>query len=224
VVDVLRRTADLRRELTAVPYVGTAVAGLTVSEAVIARHAALVAALDATDGLDTSWARLSVGAVAATKMSVALAEHDRLVGLAAERGRQARYAEAMKLIDEAEAQLAAARTIRARLANTVDVSVLDEWIERNADYDVALRDLYTAISRVGGKVTAATKAAVKAEAEARQRLPPDTRGLVVIMADIGRGGMNGAVIAIEQARAKLTDALETGTAVPEAEPESSEGP
>jgi hypothetical protein len=44
------------------------------------------------------------------------------------------------------------------------------------------------------------------------------------MADIGRGGMNGAVIAIEEARAKLTDAIESGTASPAAEPESTEGP
>jgi hypothetical protein len=224
VADVIRRTTALRLELAAVPYVGTPGAALSVSEAIVARHAALVAALDATDGLDASWARLSIGSVAATKMSTLLAEHDRLVGQAAERGRLAKYAEAMKLIDEAEAQLVAARAIRDKLVNTVDVSVLDEWIKRNADYDVALRNLYKAISKVGGKVTAATRAAVKAEAEARKRLPPDTRGLVIIMADIGRGGMNGAVIAIEEARAKLADAIESGTASPTPEPGASEGP
>jgi hypothetical protein len=224
VADVIRRTTALRLELAAVPFVGTPEAGLTVSDAIVARHAALVAALDATDGLDTSWARLSIGSVAATKMSTLLAEHDRLVGLAAAQGRLAKYADAMKLIDGAEAQLAAARTIRDQLVNTVDVTVLDEWIKRNAEYDVALRDLYTAISKVKGKVTAATQAAVKAEAAARKRLPPDTRGLVIIMADIGRGGMNGAVIAIEEARAKLTDAIESGTVSPAAEPESTEGP
>jgi hypothetical protein len=224
VADVIRRTSALRRRLADVPFVGTPEAGLTVSDPVVARHAALVAALDATDGLDTSWARLSIGSVAATKMSTALGEHDRLVGQAAERGRLAKYAEAMKLIDGAEAQLATARAIRDQLVNTVDVSVLDEWIKRNAEYDVALRKLYEAISKVSGRVTAATRAAVKAEAEARARLPPDTRALVVIMADIGRGGMNGAVIAIEEARAKLTDALESGAASPSVEPESSASP
>jgi len=222
VADVIRRTSELRLDLDAVPYVGTPAAGLTVSDAIVARHAALVAALDATDGLDASWARLSIGSVAASKMSMALAEHDRLVGQAAERGRLAKYAEAMKLIDAAEAQLAAARTIRDQLVNTVDVTVLDEWIKRNAAYDVALRNLYKAISKVSGRVTAATRAAVKAEADARKRLPPDTRGLVIIMADIGRGGMNGAVIAIEEARAKLADAIESGIAGPG--PGSSEGP
>ena len=121
-------------------------------------------------------------------MSTALAEHDRLVGQAIDRGRLAKYADALKLIDEAEAQLTTARGIRNQLVNTVDVTVLDEWIARNADYDVALRKLYNAISKVGKKVTPATRAAVKAEAAARARLPPDTRGLVIIMSEIGRGG------------------------------------
>jgi len=222
--DVIQRTRALRQRLASVPYVGMPDAGLRVSASTVARHAALVAALDATDGLDASWARLSVGAVAATKMSTLLAEHDRLVGAAAERGRNAKYAEAIKLIDQADDQLATARTVRNQLANTVEVSVLDEWIARNAAYDVALRDLYTAISKVGRKVTATVRAAVKAEAVARDNLPPDRRALVVIMADIGRGGMNGAVIAIEEARATLTDALDSDAAADSPEPGSSEGP
>jgi hypothetical protein len=183
-----------------------------------------VAALDATDGLDLSWLRLSVGSVAASKMSAALAEHDRLVGQAIDRGRLAKYADALKLIDQAEAELTTARGIRNQLVNTVDVTVLDEWIARNADYDVALRKLYDAISKVGKKVTPATRAAVKAEAAARARLPPDTRGLVIIMSEIGRGGMNGAVIAIEEARAKLADAIDSESPTPSPEPDATPTP
>lgn len=224
VADVAARTTALRRELAAVPYVGTPSAGLIISDSVVTRHAALVAALDATDGLDFSWARLSIGAVAATKMSVALAEHDRLVAQAADRGVHAKYAAALKLLDQASTQLALAHGVRDQLVNTVDVSVLDEWLKRNADYDVALRNLYVAISKVGKTVTAATRAAVKAEAVARSRLPPDTRGLVIIMADIGRGGMTGAVIAIEDARAKLSAAIDAATPVPSGEPASSDTP
>jgi hypothetical protein len=221
--DVVARTAAIRIALASVPYIGTPQAGLFVSDPVVERHDALVAALDATDGLDLSWLRLSVGSVAAAKMSTALAEHDRLIGQAVDRGRLAKYADALKLIDQAEAELDTARRIRNQLVNTVDVTVLDEWIARNADYDVALRKLYDAISKVGKKVTPATRAAVKAEAVARARLPPDTRGLVIIMAEIGRGGMNGAVIAIEEARAKLTDAIDAGTATPSDGPEPTGG-
>jgi hypothetical protein len=208
VADIERRTDELRRDLAAVPYIGSVDVALKISEPMVTRHNALLAALDATAGLDPAWARLSVGSVAAIKMSQLLSEHDRLIVLATEQGRLAKYPAAVKLIDQASAQLTGARTLRDQLASTVDVTVLDEWVKRNADYDVALHKLYEAISRVGNKVTAATRAAVKAEADARARLPPDTRGLVVIMADIGRGGMNGAVITIEEARAKLADALE----------------
>jgi hypothetical protein len=224
VTDVIRRTRALRTRLAAVPYVGLPNAGLHVSAPLVARHDALVAALDATDGLDASWNRLSVGALSAAKMSFLLAEHDRLAGEATDRGRNARYTEAIKLIDQAAAQLDAARTVRNQLANTVDVSVLDEWIARNAAYDVALRDLYLKISKVGRKVTAAVRAAVKAEAAARANLPPDRRAMVVIMADIARGGMNGAVIAIEEARATLADALEDEAAGASPSPGSSDGP
>ena len=176
------------------------------------------------DGLHTAWTRLTVGSVAATKMSGLLAEHDRLVGQAADRGVHAKYAEAMKLLDQAQAQLASARDLRNELVTTVDVSVLDEWLTRNEDYDVALRNLYKEISKVGKTVTATTRAAVKAEADARARLPPDTRGLVIIMAEIGRGGMSDAVVAIEEARAKLADALDAATAPSSDDPGPTNGP
>ena len=66
---IVARTRLLREALAEVPYVGTPAAGLSVSDAVVARHAALVAALDATDGLDADWNRLTIGAVAASNMS-----------------------------------------------------------------------------------------------------------------------------------------------------------
>jgi hypothetical protein len=223
VAEVIRKTGALRRKLAAVPFVGTPEAGLHLSPDVVARQAALLAALDATDGLDTAWARLTVGSVAATRMSGLLADHDSLVLKAVEQGRLAKYADAIKGLDAAKAKIVAARTLRNQLVRTVDVSVLDEWLSRNSDYDVALQNLYKAISKVGRKITDATRAAVKAEKDARARLPADNRGLVVIMAEIGRGGMNGAVIAIEEARAKLSDALDAGAA-PSDSPEATGGP
>ena len=222
--DVTARTAALRRELTTVPYVGTAAAGLSVSDAVVARHDRLVAALDATDGLDFNWVRLTIGAVAATKMSELLAAHDAWSRRPPTAASTPSTPPRSSCWPRPSDQLAAARTIRDQLVNTVDVSVLDQWISRNADYDVALGNLYTEISKVKGKVTAATRAAVKAEAAARARLPPDTRGLVIIMAEIGRGGMNGAVIAIEEAKGKLSDALDADTAAPSDSPGPTDTP
>ncbi|MBI3748494.1 MAG: hypothetical protein HY262_06585 [Chloroflexi bacterium] len=210
VADLRLRTVALRRELAAIPYVGTPVVAIELSPDVAARHAALVAAIDATEGLDDAWERLTLGSISATRMSDLLARHDDLVVRAAQRGRAARYDDALTLLDQADATIAQARRLRDQLANTVDVTVLDQWLDRNAAYDKALRDLYKAISKVGSRVTDAVRKAIAAEQAAKEKLPPDTRGLVVIMAEIGRGGMNGAVIAIEEARGKLIDAIAAG--------------
>jgi hypothetical protein len=216
--DLRARAFAIRRELSAVPYVNTPGVSIVLSDEVASRHAALLAALDATDGLDEAWARLTLGSISATRMSAMLAQHDDLVTRAAERGRAARYDEAAALLDQADATISAARKLRDQLANTVDVTVLDQWLDRNADYDVALRGLYKAISTVKGKVTDSVRQAIAAEQAAKDRLPPDTRGLVVIMAEIGRGGMNGAVIAIEEARGKLISAIQAAGPTPASGP------
>jgi hypothetical protein len=207
VSDLRLRNSALRHELAAVPYVDTPIVQIELSADVAARHAALVAAIDATEGLDDDWERLTLGSISATRMSALLASHDELVAQAAELGRAAKYADAMTTLDQADATIAQARQLRNQLANTVDVTVLDQWLDRNAAYDVALRALYKEISKVGSRVTDAVRQAIAAEQAAKDQLPPDTRGLVVIMAEIGRGGMNGAVIAIEEARGKLLSAI-----------------
>jgi hypothetical protein len=212
VTDLRARTLVLRGELAAVPYVGTPSAPLRLSSRVASRHASLIAALDATEGLDDAWQRLTLSSLSASRMSGLLARHDELVVQAAERGRAARYADAMALLDQADTTITQARKLRDQLANTVDVTVLDQWLDRNADYDVALRGLYKAISTVSGKVTDSVRTAIAAERAARGRLPPDTRGLVVIMGEIGRGGMNGAVIAIEEVRGRLISAIDAAGA------------
>ena len=207
---VTAQTTSLRLELADVPYIARTDTAMLVASEPVARHAALGAALDATDGLRDAWFRLTTGSVAAIQLSSLLALHDEQVLAAAELGRAARYEDAMAGLDGADATILAARSLRTQLSNTVDVSVLDEWLDRNAAYDVALRNLYAEYARVGNTVTQALRDAIAAEADARRQLPPDTRGLVVIMAEIGRGGMNGAVIAIEQARGRLTAAIEAG--------------
>ncbi len=212
--DITARAAAVRQELDRVPYVGTPRAGLMLSDVVVARHAALVEATATTDGLDADWRILTVGSISAAQMSALLAEHDRLVGEAAADGRKAKYREALKVLDQADERLAAARRLRDVLVRTVDVAVLDEWVGRNADYDVALRGLYKAISTARGRVTPAVREAYAAEAAAKARLPPDSRGLVIIMAEIGRGGMNGTVIAIEDARGRLRAALKDAAGSP----------
>lgn len=206
-------TATMRFQLAGMPYVSRTDTALLVSDPIVARHVALVAALDTTNGLQADWARLTSGSVAAIQLGTLLAEHDRRVTEATSLGRAGHYVDAMAGLDRADLTIRTARALRDALANTIDVTVLDQWLDRNAAYDVALRGLYQAYSELGGKVTETLREAIAAEAAARTNLPPDTRGLVVIMAEIGRGGMTGAVIAIEEARGRLIAAIEAASAI-----------
>ena len=91
------------------PYVGTPTAGLIVSDAVVARHAALVAALDADRR-----PRRRLGAADDRRRRGDPAEQPSsptttLVGGGRRRPASAKYAEAIKLLDQADALIAAAR-------------------------------------------------------------------------------------------------------------------
>ena len=208
VATIRERSAAIRRDLLAVRGVTGSQARLTISAGVRDRHAAMIEALDATEGLDDAWARLTVGAIAASRLSGLLSDHDQAMLRAVEAGRDARYEEANAIIDEARAMLDEADRLRGQLANTVDVSTLQEWLRRNRAFDDALRALYTALDESGGRTNETVRDALAAQEAARDELPPDSRGLIVIMAEIGRGGLNGAVITIEEARGRLSAAVE----------------
>ena len=80
VADLRVRTAALRRDAGHGPVRRHArSSSIELSADVAARHAALVAAIDATEGLDDAWQRLTLGSVSATRMSSLLARHDDLV-------------------------------------------------------------------------------------------------------------------------------------------------
>ena len=112
---------------------------------------------------------------------------------------------ALDHLDDADAAIADAKTMRDRLAATVDVTTLDQWLNRSGDYDVALRALYRAVRNGDGPDE--VRKLMQAEQRAKDRLPPDTRSLVLIMSDIGQGGINAAAIEIEQAHTDLEEGL-----------------
>jgi len=197
----------LRAGLTALPGANAADAIVYGGE-VLARRGAMLVALDATEGLGRSWASLTAGSLQAAELLVLLGEHDTTVAAAAGQGRAASYDEALATLGTALARLDDAVKIRDQLSNTADVSTLDAWIARNRRYDDALSALYVALRASAGQIDDAVRAAYREEGEARAQLPPDTRGLIVILADMGRAGLNQAVIAIEQARGRLNLALE----------------
>jgi len=177
------------------------------------RFTVIYRALDATAELPSAWARFTSASLAAQALTEVLLDHDASTGDAAKLGGSGKYPEALKQLDTSDALIGTARSARDKLANTVDVATLTEWIERNATYDAALRDLYDSLRRSKGKVDDEVRAAFEAEQAARERLPADTRGLVVILAETARGGMNQAAIAIEDARIQLEDAVAAAEAL-----------
>ena len=180
------------------------------------RDLALVA-INATSGLEGAWVRLAAGSTTANTLGVLLTDHDKIAGQAAAQGRSAKYAAALKTLAQAQAKLAQAKTLRDALANTiVDVTTLTQWIDRNDEYDKALAHLYKATIAAKGRITSDLKQAAIEERQAHDLLPSNTSGLVIILAEIGRGGLNQAVIGIEQTRAKLQAAVDELTAAPAA--------
>jgi len=210
----IRASSDaLRDRIGALPGAGPD-AAIRYSGDLLRQRSILLDALDATEGLSGAWAQLVAGSLAATRLTLLLEGHDPQTAAAAELGRSTRYDEAVAAIDVSLRMLDSATELRDSLAATVDVTILDEWIGRNRTYDEALRRLYSLLGAAQGRVTPAIREAFAAEEAARANLPPDTRGLVVIMAEIGRGGLNEAVIGIERARGRLALALEDAAATP----------
>lgn len=204
-------SAALRSDLAALPLRG-AERSARYSAPTIARYDALRGALPAVDPLRSTWERLAAGIVPAVELTDHLLEHDRIAATAIQAGGAGEYARAVTRIRAAAAELDRAKEIRNVLAVTVDVATLDEWIARNAAYDEALADLWTSLRRSGGRVTAAVREAAARERAAKEQLPADARALVVILGDVARGGLNQAVIAIEEARGALLDAHDRAAA------------
>jgi hypothetical protein len=203
---ISRHAADIQDQLEALPGLG-ADAELNLSPDVRRRHELAVAALGSVDGLEPAWSRLAVSSAAASRITNLLTEHDRTTADAAAAGRSERYADALALLDQSDALIAQARTFRDALSRTVDVGTLTVWLDLNANYDAAVRRLYQAFIDSGGAINDEIRDAFAAQQEAFNKLPPDSRALVIILSEIGRGGLNQAVITIEQARGELDSAI-----------------
>jgi hypothetical protein len=198
---------SLDQALAAIPGTGDG-RELRLSSALTARYDALADTADLTSGLESDWAAFAGRALDAASLTRLLARHDTETADAAGQGSAAHYRRALTLLDKSDATIAQARALRDRLARTTDVSTLTQWLDRSAGYDRALRTLYDAMVDSKGRVTDRVRRAFQGEQAARAQLPQDTRGLVVIMADVAQGGLNQAVISIEQARGALGAALD----------------
>jgi hypothetical protein len=205
---VQRHAVALEESVAAIPGMEDGVGQLIVSEGLRRRYAELVATRDLTTGLETDWTAFAGRAQDAASLTALLARHDLETAAAAKEGSAAHYPAALVLLETSDATIAEARGLAARLGKAADVSTLITWLDRNAAYDIALRGVYQSLLDAKGRITDTVHAALAAEKKARSMLPADTRGLVVIMAEVAQGGMNQAVISIEETRGALAGALD----------------
>jgi hypothetical protein len=200
----------LRKVVADLPGEGPT-AALEYGNAVLVRRAAILAALDSVSSLSGQWARVAAGAVETAHLTSLIGEHDTTVLAAAAQGRSRKYADALVTLQAATALLNEVALVRTQLIKSADVTVLDEWIARNLRYDNALSRLYAALTKSKGKNTLEVQAALREVELAQAQLPPDNRTIIVIVAEAARGGLNQAVITIEEAHARIDQALaETG--------------
>lgn len=199
-------TSDLRDDLIGLPGDGPT-ASIEYSNATLVRRAAILAAIDAAAGLTGRWQQVSGRAADAALLTELIGLHDITVLNAASKGRASEFKEAVEILDEALLKVEDIQLLRVRLIAGSEHTVLDEWIERNTNYDVALRRLYAALDRSGGKVTLAVQSARREERLAFEQLPPDRRTILVIVSEVARGGLTQAVLAIEEASGHIDEAL-----------------
>jgi hypothetical protein len=196
-------------------------ADLRYSNDTLVRRAAILAALDAAASLNAHWLQVTGRAVEASQLTTLIAEHDEIVLSAAAEGRARKYADAATTLDQAILAVVNVKEQRTKLIAGNEPTVLDEWITRNGDFDLALKALYVALDQSGGKITAKVQLAQRDERDAFARLPPDRRTIIVIVAEVARGGLTQAVLAIEDANGRIDDALaEAGPAPTGSPPES----
>ena len=203
------RAAEIRLALADLPGNGPT-ATVEYSNATLVRRSNVLAAIDAASGLAVYWRQVAARATETANLMTLIGRHDQTVLAAAADGRDSRWQRAIRTLDEALLVVADVQTVRARLIAGSDGTVLDEWIRRNGDYDAALRNLYRALRDCAcpaGPFTAEVQFAYRDEGIAREQLPPDRRTIIVIVSEVTRGGLTEAVIAIDDARGRIDDAL-----------------
>jgi hypothetical protein len=201
------QAAALEGAVAAIPGIGDG-AELVLAADLRHRYDELVMTVGLTAGLEADWAAFTGRALDAGSLAGLLTRHDLQTAAAAKEGSAGHYKEALALLGAPAATIAEARKLGERLGAAADVSTLVTWLDRNAEYDAALGTLYRSLLDAHGRVTDAVRAAFSAEKSARDRLPGDTRALVVIMAEVAQGGLNQAVISIEETRGALAGALD----------------
>jgi hypothetical protein len=196
----------VRSSLAGLPGDGAA-AAVAYANTTLVRRADLLAALDSVAGLGDLWASVTAKASEAATLILAIRNHDAAVAEAASLGVQAQYTAAIDKLADAATILHQIVVLRKEVVTTADSTILDDWIARHQRYDTALVGLYQALKASGGLRNPTVDAAYREENLARDGLPPNNGEIVVIVAEVAQSGLNQAVVAIEDARGRIDEAL-----------------
>ena len=200
-------TKTLRASLVGLPGDGPT-AAIDYSNATLVRRAAILAAIDAAGSVASQWQSVTGRAVDSALVNSLISKHDQTVLAAAQQGVAGKYSAAIPILDEALGLIQEIQDLRVRLIASTEDTVLDEWIQRNTAYVTALKKLYQALVKSkGDPLTIEVQAANREVKIAFDNLPPDRRTIIVIVAEVARGGLTQAVIAIEDAHGRIDDAL-----------------
>lgn len=199
-------TVSLRASLGDLPG-GDPNAALTYSNDALVRRSRILTALEAAAGLAANWRQVEARSAEASNLVSLIATHDKTVLSATAKGRKGHYAQAVTILDDALLTVVAVHESRVKLIAGSDETVLDQWIDRNATFDRALQAVYRALVESGGNVTLKVQKALRQQQIALDQLPPDRRTIIVIVSEVTRGGLTDAVVAIEEARGQIDDAL-----------------
>lgn len=181
-------------------------AAMHFSNATLVRRSATLAAIEAATGLAGSWQTVAARARETARLTGLINDHDATVLTGIQHGLDGEFKNAVATIDDALAIITTIEALRTRLVAAED-TVLDEWIERTKNYDLALQHLYASLVKSKGRVTVEVQSARREERVAFNQLPPDRRTILVIISEVTRNGLTQAVIAIDEAHGRLDEAL-----------------
>lgn len=203
---ISQATLALRTSLAGLPGDGPG-AATTFSNPVLVRRAQILAAMDAALSLAQSWNSVTARSLDAARAAGLLNSHNQTIADATALGRAAKYKDAVAKIETAKITLQDITSLRDEIVTGGDVTVLDDWIQINQAFDDALEALYVALDAAHGRNTLNVQDAYRNEQNAFNNLPKDNRAIVVIVAQIAQGGLNQAVIAINDAQGRIEAAL-----------------
>jgi len=204
---ISQATKALQSSLAGLPGDGPD-AAYTFSNPTLVRRAQILAALDAALTLADSWNSVTARSLDAARAAGLLNAHNQQIADATVLGTAGNYQDAVAKIDTAKITLQDITSLRDLIVAGGDTNVLDAWIEVNQTFDTELRGLYAALVTSHGKNNMLVQAHYRDEQAAFNNLPKDNGAIVVIVAQIAQGGLNQAVLAINDAQGRIEGALD----------------